>query len=112
MLAELQAQLLRAALEVSVLLVVVYGITTSAIGGWLRVPAMKSWTLYTLFSCAYCTGWWAAVLVAHWHGDVLQAPLYFMAVPIVRSLLPDFITGPSETELGWYKEAHKQADSQ
>ena len=103
----LQSQLLRVALEVSVLLVVVYGITTSALGAWVRLPSMKSLSLYTLLSCPYCTGWWVAVLVAQWHGDGLQAPLYFMAVPVARQLFPDFITGPTDAELGWYKELHK-----
>lgn len=100
---------LRVALEVSVLLVLVYGITTSELGRTLRVGFMRWVWMYTLLICPYCTGWWVAVYVAYaLGGNILLTPLYYMAVPITLHVLPNFITGPRPTELDTFVKLHRR----
>lgn len=99
------ASMLQVALEVSTLLVIVYAITTSEIGRLLRVVFMRWVWAYTLLICPICTGWWVSVAVAHYlGGNVWMAPLYFMSVPVTQRALPQFLTGPQQSELDAFVE--------
>lgn len=98
-------QLVQHACDVSVVLIITYAITTSALFETLRRWVSGSVLLFQLVICPYCTGWWAALAVAHAAGDIyLLTPLYFMALPVVRRLLPDFLTGPPQHEIDAFLE--------
>lgn len=100
-------QMVRNACDVCVMLIITYAITTSALFATLRRLLSRSVFLFQLVICPYCTGWWAALFVAHSAGDIyLLTPLYFMALPVVRRLLPDFLTGPPQHEIDAFLERH------
>lgn len=84
----------------SFVIVATYAITTSEVMRWFRTLCMHSRFLYNLVSCAYCTGWWVSCAVAYWgFHDVWLTPLVFMVVPVTKRCMPDFLSGPTSTEL-------------
>lgn len=94
-------------LALSTMLVVIYAITTSELGRLLRTLFMRWPWWYTLLSCPYCTGWWAALATAYlFEGDIVWTPLYFMAVPITQHIFPRFITGPQPAEIAVFHAKH------